>query len=252
MTAVLTDVATTATVSPAPATTPAVATASTTSATPVDLSGMRAAARDDGVVAALTLLHARLGGVVLPVGPGGHVFMPRTITRRCDAYSTSDGSRRWLPAGAGERWLADVPLGPDTMVALHVPGAGPTGTYRAPGGWSVGLAWVRLGLAERFLARAAQHLRGRRVQDTVTLNLPPVRVLLAGAAAGVAEAHALLTGRPDDADLHRVHRALDEAGRVCLHLFGATGFLADGPGSEIRVAELLGDTYAPPSTVESS
>lgn len=85
----------------------------------------------------------------------------------------------------------------------------------------------------------------------MTLNLPPVRVLLAGAAAAIAEAHALLTGQPDEADLHRVHRVLDEAGRVCLHLFGATGFLTDGPGSEIRVAELLGDTYSPPSTVGS-
>jgi hypothetical protein len=217
-------------------------------AVPVGTAVLRAAARDSGAVAAVTLLHTGLGGAVLPAGPGGHVFLPGDVVERCDAYGTPDGPR----PRTGERWLADVPLGSDTMVALHVPGAGPGGAHPTPDAWSLGLGWIRLGLAERFLAGAAEHLRGRRVQDTVTLNLPPVRVLLAGAAAGIAEAHALLTGQPDGADLHRVHRALDEVGRVCLHLFGATGFLTGGPGSEIRVAELLGDTYSPLSTVESS
>jgi len=238
---------------------PAVPVAPVAPVAPADVAGLRAVARDAGVVAAVTLLHTGLGGAVLPAGPGGHVFVPTDVMRRCDAYGTPDGPRTWPRAGAGERWLADVPLGPDTMIALHVPGAGPgagpgsgpDGAGRTPDGWSLGLGWVRLGLADRFLARAAEHLRGRKVQDTVTLNLPPVRVLLANAAAGIVEAHVLLTGRPDEADLRRVHRVLDEAGRVCLHLFGATGFLADGPGSEVRVAELLGDAYAPPSTVES-
>lgn len=219
-------------------------------AAPADVAGARALARDAGPVAAVTFLHAELGGAVLPAGPGGHVFVPKDVVQRCDAYGTPDGPRPWPRGGAGERWLADVPLGPHTMVALHVPGAGPGGAHLTPDAWSLGLGWVRLGLADRFLTRAAEHLRSRKVQDTVTLNLPPVRVLLAGAAAGIAEAHALLTGQPDRADLHRVHRALDEVGRVCLHLFGATGFLADGPGSEVRVAELLGDTYSPLSTVE--
>ncbi|WP_432828450.1 hypothetical protein [Dactylosporangium sp. CA-092794] len=216
---------------------------------PADLTHGRAVARESGVVAAVTALHAELGGAVLPAGPGGHVFLPEGVVQRSDLYGTPDGPR--VRAGAGERWLAEVPIGPDTMVALHVLGAGPGGDARTPDAWSVGLGWVRLGLADRFLARAAEHLRGRKVQDTVTLNLPPVRILLADAATGLAEAHALLAAGPDAAALHRVHRALDEAGRVSLHLFGATGFLAGGPGSEIRAAELLGDTYAPPSTVET-
>jgi hypothetical protein len=215
---------------------------------PADLARGRAVARESGIVAAVTILHAELGGAVLPAGPGGHVFVPEGVAQRCDVYGTPDGPD--MRAFAAERWLGEVPLGPDTMVALHVPGAGPGGDDRAPDAWSVGLGWVRLGLADQFLARAAEHLRGRKVQDTVTLNLPPVRVLLADAAAGLAEAHALLAAGPDAAALRRVHRVLDETGRVCLHLFGATGFLAGGPGSEIRAAELLGDTYAPPSTVE--
>ncbi|WP_326553366.1 hypothetical protein [Micromonospora sp. NBC_01813] len=202
-------------------------------AAPTDLARGRAVAREAGIVAALTFLHAELGGTLLPAGPSGHAFVPETVARRCDAFGT-------------ERRLAEVRVGPDTMVALYVPGAGPGGDDR-PAAWSIGLGWVRLGLAERFLAQAAEHLRGRRVQETVTLNLPPVRVLLADAAAGLAEAHALLASGPDATALHRVHRALDEAGRVSLHLFGATGFLADGPGSEIRAAELLGETYGPPA-----
>ncbi|MFY1638269.1 hypothetical protein ACN27F_34125 [Solwaraspora sp. WMMB335] len=216
---------------------------------PTDLARGRAVAREAGIVAALTFLHAELGGALLPAGPSGHVFVPEGVARRCDTFSTPDGPR--VRAGATERRLAEVRLGPDTMVALSVPGGGPGG---GPGGdgrpdaWSIGLGWVRLGLAERFLAQAAEHLRGRRVQETVTLNLPPVRVLLADAAAGLAEAHALLATGPDEAALYRTHRALDEAGRVSLHLFGATGFLAEGPGSEIRAAELLGETYGPPCT----
>jgi alkylation response protein AidB-like acyl-CoA dehydrogenase len=203
-------------------------------------------------VAAVTALHAEIDGAILPAGPAGHVFLPEHLVRRCDGYGTPSGPE--VRAGAAERRLGEVAVGPDTMVALHIPGAGPGGGDSGPDTWSVGLGWLRLGLADRFLAQAVEHLRGRKVQDTVTLNLPPVRVLLADAAASIAEADALLAAGPDFAALHRAHRALDEAGRVCLHLFGATGFLADGPGSEVRAAELLGDTYTnrggPQSTVE--
>jgi hypothetical protein len=108
-------------------------------AAPADLAAARATARDAGVVTAVTHLHTEVCGATLPAGPGGHIFVPATVIDRCDRYGTPHGPRP--RAGAGERWLADVPLGQDTMVALHVPGAGPSGTHRRPDRWSLGLGW---------------------------------------------------------------------------------------------------------------
>lgn len=214
----------------------------------VDTAGFRAVARTGGPVVALTALHEEIGEDVLPAGAGGHVFVPDGVEARCDRYETPAGPRPRTPGL--ERPVGQVVLGADTLRALHVPGAGPAGYRDRPAPWSVGLGWVRLGLADRFLDGATAHLRGRTVQDTVTLNLPLVRVLLADAAAAVAEARALLATGPDADALRRVHRSLDEVGRTCLHLYGATGFLLAGPGAEIRVAELIGDTYAPTTGLE--
>jgi alkylation response protein AidB-like acyl-CoA dehydrogenase len=198
----------------------------------------RATARTHGAAAALTLLHAETGPGVLPAGPGGHVLLPRETAAACDRYGTPDGPRP--RRAAGETELARIPSGAGELVALRVPGAGPG----PDGAWETGVAWIRLGLAEHLVARAAEHLRGRAVQGTVTLNLPLVRAMLADAACGLAEARALLEDDPATA-LPRVHPCLDETGRTCLHLFGATGFLATGPGADVRVSELLADTYAP-------
>ncbi|MCI4066941.1 hypothetical protein MRQ36_32015 [Micromonospora sp. R77] len=75
--------------------------------------------------------------------------------------------------------------------------------------------------------------------------------MVADVAAGIAEARALLDTGSDGTGLRRAHQALDEAGRGCLHLFGASGFLADGPGGEARLSELLADTYPPPTELEA-
>ncbi|WP_117212767.1 hypothetical protein [Allorhizocola rhizosphaerae] len=202
----------------------------------VDQQHYRAVAFAHGAAAALTLLHAETSAGVLPAGPGGHVFVPEHIESACDRYETPDGPR--ARDGAREEPLGGVSAG---LVALRIRGAGPT----HGGAWPSGVAWVRLGLAERLLGQATEHLRHRTVQQTATLNLPLVRAMLADAAGGIAEAAALFAAAPGSPALHRIHRSLDEVGRLCLHLFGAVGFLATGPGGDVRASELLADAYTP-------
>ncbi|MEU0522078.1 hypothetical protein [Streptomyces niveus] len=202
----------------------------------------REAAYRDGPVAALIQLHDATGPGVLPAGPGGHVFVPRETEATCDRYQTLLGPRP-RGAGTGERVLGRTTVDGRELTALRIDGSGPPAGE--PDGWATGLAWLRLGLAERLVDRVTEHLGGRTVQRTVTLNLPLVRAMLADAVAGTTECRALLGAAPAPYTLRRVHRSLDETGRRCLHLFGAAGFLAAGPGSEVRVSELLADTYAP-------
>jgi hypothetical protein len=214
----------------------------------VDPERYRTTARESGPVPALVLLHGEVSAGVLPAGPGGHVLVPAEVEALCDRYEASAGQRS---RGSGnERALGWIPTGGGALVALRITGAGPARFGFPPGGWSSGLAWVRLGLAERFLKRATAHLGGRTVQGTVTLNLPMVRAMVGEAAGALAEAHALIATAPEAptaAAVRQVHSGLDEAGRICLRLFGAIGFLTDGPGGEVHASELLADTYAPPA-----
>ncbi len=230
----------------------------------------RAVARESGVIAALALLHNTVSPGVLPAGPGGHVLVPAEVAALCDLYGTPAGARS--RAAAREDQLGRIPTDGGELIALRIAGAGPMGGATDAGRWRAGVAWVRLGLADRMLARAAEHLRGRTVQGVTTLALPLVRAALADAAAGIAEVQALLVGGlvdpaagadpadsvdpaagtdpADSADpagivLRQAHRVLDETGRSCLHLFGASGFAAEGPGRDVRASELLADAYAP-------
>jgi len=204
----------------------------------------RATARTDGVTAALALLHAEVSPGVLPAGPSGLVLVPRTVETTCAWYQTPSGPA--ARTDQNDSGSLHSPTGLPDLVWLHLPGAGP---QPGPDTWTVAVPWIRLGLAEHLLETAAAHLRGREVQGGQVLNLPLVRANVADVACALGEARALLdTALPDAATLRRVHNCLDEAGRRCLHLFGARGFLSDGPGSVARAGELLGDAY-PPTTV---
>ncbi|NJP69115.1 hypothetical protein [Streptomyces spiramenti] len=203
--------------------------------------------------ALLTRLHADVLPGVLPAGPGGHVLLPEQLVVRCDRFTTPGGPVR--RGGPAEELVGHLRtgVGPERLVALRVTGAGP-----APGpegdAWAAGLVGVRLAVAEAALRRATDRLAHRSVAGTATLSLPMVRALVADAAATVAEARSLSAlvaapATPGSAAgaglLRRAHRALDQCGRTTLHLLGAVGFLADGPGAALRASELLGDAYAP-------
>ncbi|MFC4147660.1 hypothetical protein ACFO0M_15495 [Micromonospora mangrovi] len=213
----------------------------------VDPRRHRLLAYTDGPVAALTALHAATSPDLLPVGAGGHSLLPAAVDARCDRHATPAGPRECH--GETHPVLDRIVVGADELVARRVTGGGPD-PATGPA-WTTGIAWIRLGLAERLLTAAVTHLRGRAVGGVTTLNLPMVRAMVADTAAGIAEARALLDTVDDGTGLRRAHLALDEAGRCCLHLFGASGFLAGGPGGEVRVSELLADTYPPPTELEA-
>ncbi|MDB1085985.1 hypothetical protein PJ985_00075 [Streptomyces sp. ACA25] len=204
---------------------------------------VRDTARDQGLVAALVLLHRTAGEAVLPAGDGGYVLLPPETAAACGHFTTGSGPRPRGPE-APEQELGSVRADRpgDRLVALRVEGAGHPGDR-----WRAGVLAARLGAADRLLRQATDRLRDRRVQGSSTLKLSLVRSLVAEAALGIAEARALTADTPGSAELHRAHRALDASGRTCLHLFGASGYLTDGPGSAIRASELLGDVYAAPA-----
>ncbi|ARU53747.1 hypothetical protein CBR64_08270 [Cellulosimicrobium cellulans] len=128
-------------------------------------------------------------------------------------------------------------------------------TSTADAAWRVGVAWVRTGLCERLTDRAVERLRGRTVGGTATVNLPPVRLVLADAALAHLEAQALLggvaardaaAGSPDrgpavsGSSLARVTAVLDRSSRAVHNLFGASGYV-DGDAARLaRTIDLLG------------
>lgn len=204
---------------------------------PADL---RAVARELGAVAALTAL-----GGLLPVAalPGECVLLP-------DDVPPPGG---WVRVGdvASDVGTLRVWRAPRAAVA---PGAGARATDAA---WRVGVAWVRTGLCERLTDRAVERLRGRTVGGTATVNLPPVRLVLADAALAHLEAQSLLggvasreeapaAGSPDrramvsGSSLARVTAVLDRSSRAVHNLFGASGYV-DGDAARLaRTIDLLG------------
>ncbi|MET9566629.1 hypothetical protein [Streptomyces tauricus] len=210
-------------------------------------------AREEGLFAALLALHRAATLGVLPAGPGGYLLVPAGLAESDTHFGTPAGPRP-RAAARGER-LGRVRSGPrradGQLVALRIDGAGP-----APGAegaaWAAGLLAVRLGVADAVLHGATGRLRDRTVRqgpDTVSLlSLPMVRGLVGEAAAALAEARALAAVDAQPHAVRRAHRALDECGRTCLHLYGAHGFLTEGPGSTVRASELLADVYSPADT----
>ncbi|KZM77386.1 acyl-CoA dehydrogenase family protein [Cellulosimicrobium sp. I38E] len=223
------------------------------------LADLRAVARELGAVAALTAL-ARL----LPVAalPGECVLLP-------DDVPPSGGWARVGEVASDVGTLlvwrapcAAVAPGPAARAA-EVPGpAAPatdegTATSAADAAWRVGVAWVRTGLCERLTDRAVERLRGRTVGGTATVNLPPVRLVLADAALAHLEVQSLLggvasrdeapaAGSPDrrpvvsGSSLARVTAVLDRSSRAVHNLFGASGYV-DGDAARLaRTIDLLG------------
>lgn len=223
---------------------------------PADL---RTVARELGAVAALTAL-----GGLLPVAalPGECVLLPDDVPppdgwARVGEVASDVGTllvwrapRAAVAPGSAAR-AAEVP----GAVALAARAGAATGA--ADAAWRVGVAWVRTGLCERLTDRAVERLRGRTVGGTATVNLPPVRLVLADAALAHLEAQSLLggvasrdeapaAGSPDrrpvvsGSSLARVTAVLDRSSRAVHNLFGASGYV-DGDAARLaRTIDLLG------------
>lgn len=223
---------------------------------PADLRGV---AREHGAVAALTALAGLLPVAALP---GECVLLPDDVlppdgwARAGEVASDVGTLLVWRAPRAAVAPGSAAPAAEAPGPAAPAADAG-VATSAADAAWRVGVAWVRTGLCERLTDRAVERLRGRAVGGTATVNLPPVRLVLADAALAHLEAQALLggvaardealaAGAPDRRpavtapSLARVTSVLDRSSRAVHNLFGASGYV-DGEAARLaRTIDLLG------------
>ncbi|MFC5186350.1 acyl-CoA dehydrogenase family protein [Actinomadura harenae] len=169
--------------------------------------GIRRTAREEGLVAALELLHE--DGV--RHGPAGHALV---VGRPAHLELQ----------GVGLSVVRD-PSAPS-----------------APREWTLGLLWLRLGVSEWLLDRTMAYLGARTTGGTPLLLQQMVKGQLAEAVTEQVELSTLLAGRAPDR-LDDPHRQITRADRALLRLLGGSGFRADGPGQAAHASELLADFY---------
>jgi hypothetical protein len=96
------------------------------------------------------------------------------------------------------------------------------------------------------LDHVVAHLTERTSDGTALLNRQLVQGAIADVALALSDSAEQLDLPKSRHRLWRVHLDLVSAGRNLLKLFGAASFLADGPGSVLYLAELLGNVYLHP------
>ncbi|WP_329521030.1 hypothetical protein [Spirillospora sp. NBC_01491] len=207
---------------------------------------LRGTARGAGVVPALTELRAAVCAGALPCGPGGHALVPTAVADGCDV-AWANG--RVVPRAADrEDVLTEITVSGGALVALRNRGEALPDAPEAPvRAWTLGLAWVRLGLSDRLMDACMVYLGGRTVGGGTLLNQQMVKGALAEVAIEHLEIETMLGGAApgdlDDAAVAHLHAQITRADQMLLRLLGASGFLADGPGQIARVSELLADVY---------
>lgn len=176
--------------------------------------------------AMLDALHLRAARDRLVASPTGHVLASRE--RLGDA---SDGA---LP----RLGVTVVDAGPDTAF----------GEGRAADRFATGLLEIHRDLLRHLLAHAIRHLEGRNSAGSSLLSMQMVEGQLADIAMAVNADEAVPTGMRDEdrRSRWRSHLRLVAAGRQLVTLFGASGFLADGPGADLYLAEVTGNVYLHP------
>lgn len=187
-----------------------------------DLCELRPFAEINGVIPALEALSAL---VPLPSGAGRYLLLPETVIPPTNA---KEARRLDTDGGSLIVWRTSQEHLDDRASSL----------------WWLGVSWLRLGLSERLLTLASNRLRDRRVGDQATINLAPVRLVIADAVLAHAEAAGALCGGrgfPPPIALTLAGHAIDRSLRLALGLFGAAGYVDDGPGRLARCAELLGN-----------
>ena len=204
----------------------------------------RRVAREEGLAPALALLCREALPDLLPCGPGGHAVVPAEIAATADRV-WQDG-RVSVRVEGEEEVLARRTLLDGSLVAVrHRPG-GATEIGDRRGVWELGLVWLRLGVSEGLLDACVRYLAGREAGDTTVLSQQMVKGAVADVLIEQLEVHAVLTGdAADTAEVAHLHTQLTAADRALLRLFGASGFLADGPGAIAYRSELLAEAYTP-------
>lgn len=146
---------------------------------------------------------------------------------------------RYVLASSGEMATSMAPsLG---RLGLGCRDAGAPDAGKNHEAFARGLTRLHLDLLRQTLEHAIRHLEDRSAQGTTLLDRQKVRITLADVAVELRECAAFATDEP--ATRWRVHLRLVDTGRSLLRLLGASGFLADGPGAALHLAEVAGNVY---------
>ena len=191
-------------------------------------------ARTEGIAAGFALLSGAFGAGEAPCGPGGHLVVP--------ARATPGGGTARRRAAVAEGMLAA-----EGLAVVRRPGPDPGTAGDKFREWLTGLAWLRLGTSERLLGSCLGYLGGRSTGGSPLIGQQMVKGDVSDAVIEQMEVRAVLSGAAGilltAAELGHLHRQLTGADRMLLRLLGASGFLADGPGRQALVSELLADVY---------
>lgn len=152
---------------------------------------------------------------------------------------------------ASSHRLPDAPYGPMHRLGLAVTDAGPDCLFdvgRAADRFATGLLQIHRELLGQVLADAISHLDGRTSAGATLLSMQLVEGQLADIAMAMSADDAV-PAPLRDADSRsrwRSYLRLAGAGRQLVKLFGARGYLADGPGADLYLAEVAGNIYLHP------
>jgi hypothetical protein len=221
---------------------------------------------------ALDELHAESGCRTVLASPSGVVLASCEAVAGAVRVLTPDGSR---DAAGGLLLVPDHGIGRFGLAPARV--AAPTGsagpidlaTARQDGrewaqsydAFGIGLLELHASALLACLDHTMSHLQARTSGGPSLLSRQQLQVQLADVAVDIAESRAAVSalvaaplphdpGMPagtfDPRARWRVSQRLTEAGRRLLRMLGASGFLSDGPGGELYLAELVGLTYLHP------
>lgn len=175
-----------------------------------------------GYPAALDDLHARVAPGGLVANRGGQVIaslgaLPQAAPTHLARWGLAVGTA----AGQPERVLDEFGTG---LLRLH------------------------RHLLHRALREAMDHLGGRTSGGASLLSRQLLQEQCARIAMRLSEDAAVPEDvlRVDPQARWRLHRRLVRTGRAILRLYGASGYLADGPAADLHLAEVTGQTYLLP------
>jgi hypothetical protein len=188
----------------------------------------------DGYPQALDALHRRVSPGELVRSPAGYVL-------------------------ASLAAVPDAPAGPLSRFGVAVtrtqpgPAVGGGPAAAVAGQFAHGLLNLHQELLENVLRQVMRHLEGRTSGGTTLASKDLIRGQLADIGIRLSEAREIIA-RPRESGSQagwRLHLRQVAAGRLLLLLLGASGFLADGPGGDLHLAEVAGNVYLHPDDADA-
>jgi hypothetical protein len=199
----------------------------------------RRTAFTDGPARALRLLESSICPGAVACGPGGYAVCATAHLRTCDRI-WSDGLRVERRT-CTERVLNVFEVTGEEFTAVHFQPPDGVALARAGPAWLTGLAWLRLGASQRLLHHTARYLAGRSDGTGPLLRRSVLQGELADAQLELLEVQATLDRAADGLTL--AHDQLSTAGRGLRRMLGGSGFVAERPGQEAYLVELLADVH---------